>query len=155
MGLNHRRTTGRRRKAAPDAHGAEHARHRGQRYDDAERETDYFLDRMTRERGAVLHRTAGTGETPKTGLRRFLKSDARVKTASPASHDDGGDAYDVELRRSCSSNDVIWRLSMYRREAAGHAHNSDIGGRGGGAFLVAACRERIQEVGPRRTLPRG
>ena len=31
------------------------------------------------------------------------------------------------------------RLSMYRqREAAGHAHNSDIGGRGGGAFLVAA-----------------
>ena len=74
---------------------------RGQRYDDAERETDYFLDRMTRSGGPcyILH-GHGTGAL-KTGLRRFLKSDARVKTASPASHDDGGDAFTrVELRRS-------------------------------------------------------
>ena len=74
---------------------------RGQRYDDAERETDYFLDRMTRSGGPcyILH-GHGTGAL-KTGLRRFLKSDSRVKSASPASHDDGGDAFTrVELRRS-------------------------------------------------------
>ena len=74
---------------------------RGQRYDDAERETDYFLDRMTRSGGPcyILH-GHGTGAL-KTGLRRFLKADARVKTASPAAHDDGGDAFTrVELRRS-------------------------------------------------------
>ena len=74
---------------------------RGQRYDDAERETDYFLDRMTRSGGPcyILH-GHGTGAL-KTGLRRFLKSDARVKSAKPAAHDDGGDAFTrVELRRS-------------------------------------------------------
>jgi DNA mismatch repair protein MutS2 len=74
---------------------------RGQRYDDAERETDFFLDRMTRSGGPcyILH-GHGTGAL-KTGLRRFLKADSRVKSASPASHDDGGDAFTrVELRRS-------------------------------------------------------
>ena len=74
---------------------------RGQRYDDAERETDFFLDRMTRNGGPcyILH-GHGTGAL-KTGLRRFLKSDSRVKSAKPAAHDDGGDAFTrVELRRS-------------------------------------------------------
>ena len=75
---------------------------RGMRYDDAERETDYFLDRMLRQGASsafVLH-GHGTGAL-KTGLRRFLKSDARVKSAKPAAHDDGGDAFTrVELRRS-------------------------------------------------------
>ena len=74
---------------------------RGQRYDDAERETDFFLDRMTRSGGPcyILH-GHGTGAL-KTGLRRFLKSDSRVKSAKPAAHDDGGDAFTrVELRRS-------------------------------------------------------
>ena len=73
---------------------------RGQRYDDAERETDYFLDRMTRTGGAcfVLH-GHGTGALKK-GLRQFLKGDARVKSAKRASEDDGGDAFTrVELRR--------------------------------------------------------
>ena len=74
---------------------------RGQRYDDAERETDFFLDRMTRSGGPcyILH-GHGTGAL-KTGLRRFLKADSRVKSAKPAAHDDGGDAFTrVELRRS-------------------------------------------------------
>ena len=67
---------------------------RGQRYDDAERETDYFLDRMTRSGGPcyILH-GHGTGAL-KTGLRRFLKSDSRVKSCllytSPSPRDQRG-----------------------------------------------------------------
>ena len=61
-----------------------------------------FIERSIgagRERVYVLH-GHGTGAL-KTGLRRFLKADARVKSASPAAHDDGGDAFTrVELRRS-------------------------------------------------------
>ena len=41
---------------------------------------------------------AGTGAL-KRGLREFLRSDARVKSAAPAAHEDGGDAFtQVTLR---------------------------------------------------------
>ena len=65
---------------------------RGQRYDDAERETDFFLDRMTRSGGPcyILH-GHGTGAL-KTGLRRFLKSDARGGAPPPPPPPAGGGA---------------------------------------------------------------
>ena len=67
---------------------------RGMRYDDAERETDYFLDRMLRQGASsafVLH-GHGTGALKK-GLRSYLATHPLAKQAKPAAHDDGGDAF--------------------------------------------------------------
>ena len=73
---------------------------RGYTLEDAERETDFFLDRCLRANLSVAYLLHGHGTgVLKNGMRSYLKSQSRVKAATSAAYDDGGDAFTkLELR---------------------------------------------------------